>query len=167
MKEKSLRSKFVEIVSRSRGGIRVGEAKRRRMRAPESMGKAVRVEIEKSKITGKWLVVAYILRQRYIISPFIERKDAERAIVEVESVFSSISYERWRDLRRGNREVLMEAISKLSYEDDDDEVVGLLDRETERMISKKQNPKMIEDATRWANKKAIVESGKPLFKGEK
>ncbi len=145
----------------------MGEAKRRRKKSPESMGKAAWIKIEKSKMTGKWLVVAYILRQRYVISPFIERKDAEKVIGEVDSVFNSISYERWRELRRGNRGVLIEAISQLSFEDDDDEVVGLLDLETGRVISKKQNPQMIKDATRWANKKAMVESGKPLFKGEK
>jgi hypothetical protein len=141
----------------------MGEAKRRKQKFPESIGKAVVVKIEKSKMTNKWLVVTYILRQRYVISPFVERDDAVNASIEVDTVFNSISYERWRKVRQGDRTVLAEAISLLSYEDDD-EVVGLLNLDTREMISKQQNPQLIEDATQWANSKMMLISGKPAFK---
>ena len=140
----------------------MGEAKRRREKSPESIGKAVIVKMERSKMTGKWLVVAYILRQRYVISPFINRVDAENASIEVDTVFNSIKYEHWRKLRQGDRSVLIEAISKLSFEDDD-EVVGLFNLETKQVISKEQNPQLMKDATEWANHKAMLETGKPLF----
>jgi hypothetical protein len=144
----------------------MGEAKRRRIKSPESIGKAVVVKIEKSKMTEKWLVVAYILKQRFVVSPFIERVDAENASIEVDTVFNSISYESWRKLRRGDRTVLTEAISKLTF-DDDDQVVGLLDLTTNKLISRQQNPQLMEDATEWANSQAVLKSGKPLFKSQK
>lgn len=142
----------------------MGEAKRRKQKSTESTAKAVVVKIEKSKITNKWLVVTYILRQRYVISPFIERDDAVNASIEVDMVFNSISYERWRKVRQGDRTVLAEAISLLSYEDDDDEIVGLLNLDTGEVILKEENPQLIGDATQWANTKAMHILGKPAFK---
>ena len=130
----------------------MAEAKRRKQKATKSTNQAVVVKIEKSKMTDKWLVVAYILRQRYVISPFIERTDAESAKTEVETVFNSISYERWRKLRQGERTVLTEAVSLLSY-DDDDEVVGLMNLTTNEVIFKQQNPQLMKDVAQWANSK--------------
>jgi hypothetical protein len=107
--------------------------------------------------------VAYILRQRFVVSPFIERADAENASVEVDTVFNSIEYERWRKLRRGDRTVLTEAISQLTFEDDD-EVVGLMNLTSSEVILKQDNQELIEDATDWANRKALLISGKPIFR---
>lgn len=103
----------------------MGEAKRRQKNGNSKKRKPVEVKIEKSRITSKWLVFAYILRERYVVSPFIKREDAESAAEEVERVFNSRSYESWRELRRGNRKVLNEAISQLTYEDDD-EIIGTI-----------------------------------------
>jgi hypothetical protein len=98
-----------------------------------------------------------------VVSPFIERADAENASVEVDTVFNSIEYERWRKLRRGDRTVLTEAISQLTFEDDD-EVVGLMNLTSSEVILKQDNQELIEDATDWANRKALLISGKPIFR---
>ena len=103
----------------------MGEAKRRKKLDPDFGKKPVRVKIEKSKLTEKWLVVAYIFSRRSVISPHHLYDDAVAAGQQVFEQFNTLSVDEWRNFLKGDRAVMSKAISLLDY-DDEDGVVGVL-----------------------------------------
>jgi hypothetical protein len=142
----------------------MGEANRRKKLDPD-YGKPVRVRIEKSNLTGKWLVVAIVLGQRIVISPHYSYDDAVAASEQVFQRFNTLDIDEWRKFLNGDRDSRRKAFSLLDY-DDDDEIVGVIRSDLSTVDGDwvvDYTPRAIEKATEEANKISIEKTGRPLF----
>ncbi len=136
----------------------MGQANRRKKLDADYGKFSVRVRIEKSNLTGKWLVVAMILGRRTVISPHYSYDDAIAASEQVFSRFNSLDIVEWRKFLNGDRTILLKAFSLLDY-DDDDEIVGVMGQD----LVVDYSPETRVKATNHANSISIQETGRPLF----
>ncbi len=143
----------------------MGEAKRRKNSDPNYGKNPVRVKVEKSSLTGKWLVVAYILGERIVISPHYKKDDADAASQQVFQRFNTLSIDEWRSYRAGDSTPLKKAFSLLDY-DDDDEIIGVVRGDLPTVdgnVVFDCTSETIERATKEANQRAIEKTGRTLF----
>ncbi|MDJ0593668.1 MAG: hypothetical protein QNJ72_27425 [Pleurocapsa sp. MO_226.B13] len=141
----------------------MGEAKRRK-KLDSNYGKPVRVRIEKSNLTGKWLVVAYILSRRTVITPHYLYDDAVAAAEQVFQRFNTLSIDEWRKFLKGDRTVLSKAVLLLDY-DDDDEIVGVIRGDLSTVdedLVVDYTKETREKATSEANKISLKKTGRPF-----
>ena len=141
----------------------MGEAKRRK-KLDSNYGKPVRVRIEKSNLTGKWLVVAYILSRRTVITPYYLYDDAVAAAEQVFQRFNTLSIDEWRKFLKGDRTVLSKAVLLLDY-DDDDEIVGVIRGDLSTVdedLVVDYTKETREKATSEANKISLKKTGRPF-----
>jgi hypothetical protein len=142
----------------------MGEANRRKKSDPD-YGKPVRVKIYKSNLTEKWLVVAYILGRKTVISPHYLYDDAVAASEQVFQRFNTLDIDEWRKFLSGDRTVFQKAVSLLDY-DDDDEIIGVIRSDLSTVdgdLVVDYTKETREKATEEANKAAIEKTGRPLF----
>lgn len=151
---------MIQTLEAFKARANMGEANRRK-KLDSHYGKPVRVKIEKSNLTEKWLVVAIILGQRVVISPHYSYDDAVAASEQVFQRFNTLPIDEWRKFLSGDRTIRHKAFSLLDY-DDDDEIIGVV-RNDEGNLVMDCTTKTTEQATTEANKVSIEKTGRPLF----
>lgn len=136
----------------------MGEAKRRKLLDPNYGKPRIQVTIEKSELTGKWLVVADILGHPHVISPHYQKADAVAASQQVFEKFNTITLHEWRRYIAGDPQPFDRAILLLDY-DDDDELIGV---ETGEWLDCRLAS--LQHYQEYINQQMIGATGKPLFR---